>query len=250
MALEEVSGPVQHIGIIDDDLFDIILEVVANGPNDHVRLFVYETRLLELGIARLGVSPDANQLLVVLLELRLGALFTGGTDNDAHFFGDGELGDQRLELLTSAFVLDLSADASAARIGHQHQKTTGHGDVGRHRRALVSDLLLIRLHQKFGAGGQAILDEGTSTGFLGRLVPIPPMDVVEGDEPVALSPIIDEGRLEAGLYTDDARLVDIALDELVALHGNIQVFEDTVFYDGHTNLARLGGVDQHSLTHF
>ena len=252
VALEEVDDGGVHAGVVADDLIDVVGEVVAHRADDDVGLLVDQTQIAGARRLVLDVTPDAHQLLVVLLELGLTAALTGGAHDDAHLGGRPELVDDRLELFARALVADLAADAAAGGEGHQHQVAAGQRDLSGEGRALVAHLFAVGLDQQLGAHIEHVLDLGLLALGLGlaRLAAVVArQDVAEGHEAVAVGAVVDEGRLQARLHGDHARLVDVAANLLVAGDVDVEVFENAVLDDRHTHFTFVRGVDQHLLAH-
>ena len=63
---------------------------------------------------------------------------------------------------------------------------------------------------------------------------------------MALGAVIDEARFEAGLDAGDDGLVDVALALLLACGLDVEVDQLLAVDDGHPELLRLGGVEQHA----
>ena len=249
VAVEELAQAGFDGVVVDDDLVDVVGEVVAHRADDDVGFFVDEAGFFELLVAGLGVAPDADEVLVVGLQFALGAVLPGRAHDDAHVFGRVELGDEGLELLAGGFVFDLAADAAAAAEGHDDHVAAGQGDVGGEGCAFVADFFFVGLHEHPGAGVEHVLDAGAARAALGGAGPVAAVDVVEGDEPVTFGAVVDKRRLQAPFDADDPGFVDVALDQLVAFHRDIEIFEDVVFDDRNPDFAGLRGVDQHALAH-
>ena len=249
VALEEVEDRRLHFFFVGDDLFDVIGEVVAHGANHHARLAMHEPGLARRAVGRLHVAPDANQLLVVALQLFFGSALTGGAHDDAHGVGHIELLDERLELTAGALVVDLAADAAAAAEGHQHHEAPRQGEIGGERRALVADLFFVGLHHHLGAHAEHVLNAGAALA-LKRARVVALVDVVEGDEAVALGAVVDERGLQAGLNAHHAGFVNVAADLLVACVGDVEIFKHAVFNNRDADFTRLCRVDQHLLAHW
>src|SRR4029079_4536759 len=94
------------------------------------------------------VLPEPQQVVVVALDLGLGALGAGGADDQAHAGRHVETLDDALQALAVGGGGDLAADAAAAGgVGHQDAVAAGERKVGGQRRALVAALFLDDLDQ-------------------------------------------------------------------------------------------------------
>ena len=92
------------------------------------------------------------------------------------------------------------------------------------------------------------LDQGLTVGD--RNLVVVGMDFAEGEEPVAVAAIFDEGRLQRRLYAGDLGEVDIAA-QLLALGGLEIKFFDAIAADhDDPGLFRVGSIDQHFVGHF
>ena len=76
------------------------------------------------------------------------------------------------------------------------------------------------------------------------------MDFREGQEAVPVAAVIDEGRLQRGLYAGDFGEVDIAA-KLFAVSGfEVEFFDPVAAQDHDPCLFRVGGVDEHFVGHW
>jgi hypothetical protein len=91
------------------------------------------------------------------------------------------------------------------------------------------------------------LDQGLTVGDWDLV--IIGMDFAEGQKTVAVAAVLDEGRLQRGLYPRDFGQVDVAA-QLLAL-GRFEIkFFDAISADHHDpGLFRVGGIDQHFVGH-
>jgi hypothetical protein len=76
------------------------------------------------------------------------------------------------------------------------------------------------------------------------------MDFAEGQEPVTVAAIFDEGGLQRGFYSRDLGEVDVAA-QLLALGGlEIKLFDAIATDHDDPGLFRVSGIDQHFVWHF
>ncbi len=75
------------------------------------------------------------------------------------------------------------------------------------------------------------------------------MNFAEGEEPVAVAAIFDEGRLKAGFDADDFREVDVSFEMPFGRCLDVEIFQSVTVQYHHAGLFRVGGVDQHALCH-
>ena len=144
----EVLRDLVALFAVDQDLADLVAAHVPDGAHDQVALLVDLRRSHRLEGQLANLLPEPKQVFVVALDLGLGAAGSGGPDNQARPLRKLQLAHDLLELLAVAHIGDLAADAAmAAGVGHQHAVPAREGNVGCQRGALVSALLLDRLHQ-------------------------------------------------------------------------------------------------------
>src|SRR4029079_2454527 len=105
------------------------------------------------------VLPEPEQIVVVALDLGLGALGAGGADDQAHAGRHVEALDDARQALDGGGGGDLAADAAAAGgVGHQDAVAPGEREVGGQRRALVAALFLDDLDQHDLPAADHLLD--------------------------------------------------------------------------------------------
>ena len=116
------------IGVVarDQYLVDILVVEVADRALDQAALLVDEGggRGFQREVA--DVLPQPQQIIVIALDLRLGALRAGRADDQPHALGHLELAGDLAQALAVRRLGDLARDAAAARrIRHQHRVTAG-----------------------------------------------------------------------------------------------------------------------------
>ncbi len=75
------------------------------------------------------------------------------------------------------------------------------------------------------------------------------VDLVEGEEAVAVAAVLDEGGLQRGLHPHHAREVDVALERKPIGGLEIELLDSGAVHHDHPGLFRVGRVDQHALGH-
>ena len=75
------------------------------------------------------------------------------------------------------------------------------------------------------------------------------MNLVEGEEAVAVAAVLDKGRLEAGLHTGHLGEVDIPSELFAVLALEIEIFNTRSVDEDHTRLFGVGRIDKHLLRH-
>ena len=241
---------------VDQELADVRMEIVADRADDEARFLVDEERA---GLQFRGVfdrAPQLHQVVQVPLQLFGAAADAGCARDDAHPCGDVEPVD-RIAQLVALLALDAARHAAAARIvRHQHEIAAGERDVRRERRALVAALVLVDLDDQLHAFLELILDApaAAAVAFVAVAVGIGAAaalevlarDLLEWQKAVAFGAVIDEARFEAGLDAGDDGLVDVALALFLARGFDVEVDQLLAVDDGHPELLRLGGVEQHA----
>ena len=145
----EVAGFLEAFEAFDLDAVEILVEHVAHGAADEV-LFLVDQRGGVGGQGGLADRfPQAQQVFVVALDLRLGAFGTGRADDQAHAAWHIQGGSGGLQTLPVRGLGDLAGDsATLAGVGHQHAVATGQRQPGGQGRALAAALILDDLDQQ------------------------------------------------------------------------------------------------------
>ena len=137
---------------------------------------------------------------------------------------------------------DLPADAVHGVAGCDHQVAARQADLAGHHGTLAAEFLADGLDEDFLVPLEDVLDAAPAsiaTQVSGQLA--------QGQEAVLLAAEVDEGRLEAGVHSDDASLVEVALDFLVVQEFDVVVEQHAVDQGGHSDLFWIRGVDHHGL---
>src|SRR5690606_33494641 len=177
--------------------------------------------------------------------------------------------------------------AALAGVGHQHAVAAGQRQPGGQGRALAAALVLDDLDQHDLTALDDVLDLVTAHQaalealFLGhaafmlvvgafaaevvmllvvrrgfghdgfavgdRNLVVVRMDLVEGQEAVAVAAVFDEGGLQAGLYAGDLGEIDVAPKLALRAGFKVEFLDLTALDDRDAGLLRVGGVDQHGL---
>ena len=157
--LDEAFGGLVGLGALDQHLFDVLVVEVAQRAFDQVALLVDQGGgdRLHGGVA--DVVPELSEIVVVALDVGLGALGARRAHDHAHALWHVEIVHDLFEALAVCGRGDLAADAAAARrVGHEHAVAPGEAQIGGERRALVAALFLDRLHQEDLAALDDFLD--------------------------------------------------------------------------------------------
>ena len=231
------DGGHERLGLLKDFLrinqnfADVGLKQVTDGAYHQARFEIDQFRRLDFLGGAFDGFPQLHEVAHVPLEFFRIAANASGARNEAHPLRNIKLV-HGFAQFGAILALDAPRYAAAARIvGHQHQITACQGDVGSECGAFVAALIFFNLHQNFLADTQALGDFGA------RALAIFVDDVVAGNflerqEAVALGTVIDEYRFQAGLDTDDRRLVDIALTLLLPGVFDVEVDEFLTIDDG------------------
>ena len=144
---------------LDDHLVDVLGVKVADGALDQAAFLIDEGRGLALQRQVAHALPQAEQVVVVALDLGLGALGAGGAHDEAHALRHLDLLGHFLQAAAVAGVGDLAGDAAATRgVGHQHAIAAGEREIGGECGTLVAALFLDDLHQDHLAALDHFLD--------------------------------------------------------------------------------------------
>ena len=147
--LHEVLGHAIAALALDEDLVDLAVIQVADRPLDQVTLLVDLGRRDGFQRQLADLLPQALEIVVVALDLGLGALGARGAHDQPRALGHLDLRGDLLELLAVGGVGDLAADpAAAGGVRHQHAVAAREAEIGGQRRALVAALFLDHLHQQ------------------------------------------------------------------------------------------------------
>ena len=161
------------IGVVagDQDFVDVLVVEVADRALDQAAFLIDEGRGRRFQREIAHVLPQPQQIVVVALDLGLGALGAGGADDEPHAFRHFELARDLAQALAVGGLRDLARDAAAARgVRHQHGVAAGKRKIGRERRALIAALFLHHLHEDDLAAPDHLLDlVGTPAAAAGPL---------------------------------------------------------------------------------
>jgi hypothetical protein len=182
-----------------------------------------------LGLVRVGLTAFGVQvlmLLMLLMFLMLVMLLALLRRGDLHQVGAGVLDDLALHPL---------ATAAAALVAVARTAATVAGTIFGFFLGLAMGAF-VGLDQRLAVGNRNLIIVG--------------MDFAEGQEAMAITAILDEGRLQRRLDPCDLGEVDIAA-QLFAL-GSFEIkFLDAIAADHNDpGLFRVGSIDQHFVVHF
>ncbi len=144
---------------VDEDLRDLLVVEIADGALDEASLLIDERRRIRFERELADRIPEANQIFVIALDLRLGAVGARGADNETHSLRQFQRLRRRFQPFAVGRIGDLARDAAAARsIGHEHAIAPGKREECGEGRALVAALLFHDLHQHHLAAFDHLLD--------------------------------------------------------------------------------------------
>ncbi len=155
----EILGLAIGAFALDQDLFEILVEHVAHGAVNQAAFGIDQAG--RHGRQRLvtDLVPQLDEIVIVALDLGLGALGAGRADNEAHAVGHLEFRDDGFQPLAVCAIGDLAGNAATARgVGHQHRIAPGERKIGGQRCALVATLFLGDLDQHHLAAADDFLD--------------------------------------------------------------------------------------------
>ena len=166
--LQEFLGAFVGRRFIDEDRIDIVGEDVANGPDDHVALFIDRHGCRLLLDAAHDDLPEPQQVGHVARQLLAAAFLAGRPDDEPEAAGRVEFEQRVAQFPAFLFVFDLAGHADASERGHQDQVASGDADVGRERGALGADPFLDDLDEHFVAAFEHLLDRRLHAGAVAR----------------------------------------------------------------------------------
>ena len=141
------------------NLINIAIINIANGPFDQVAILINQSRSLAFQRRLTNVIPKPRQIIKVALNFGLCALQPGGADDAAHGGWQVEFRHDRLQPLAIRHVGDFPANPAAmSRVGHQYAIASGERQIGGERRALIAALFLHYLNQQDLAAMNDILN--------------------------------------------------------------------------------------------
>ncbi len=131
----------------DEHAVDVLVVEIADRPLHEVLFLVDQGRRDRVQGRLADVLPQTQKVVVVTLELGLGALGAGRAHDQAHALRHVQALHDAFQAAAVRGGLDLARDAAApSRIGHQHPVAAGQRQVGGQGRALVAALFLDDLH--------------------------------------------------------------------------------------------------------
>ncbi|MEZ5313574.1 MAG: hypothetical protein R2862_07925 [Thermoanaerobaculia bacterium] len=243
-SLHVLGGLLESVLVVDEDLFDVGVEMVAQGAQDQVLVAVEQAR--SGAVARFGLDPlpDPEQRREVALQLGARLAEGVGADDDAAAVRELELAGDRTQLGACLLVLDLARHPAGVVERGEDQVAAGEREVGGDRGALRSLGFAGDLHHDRLALLQDVVDLRPAPRF-GILVARLVDDVLDGEEAVLAAAEVDEGGVQGGLEVGDDTAVDVAPRQTALSHFDLVVFEPEIGDDRDTQLLRASGVDQH-----
>src|SRR5690606_21455357 len=242
--LEVLVDLVVGVLTLDQELFEVLVEDVADHPDEHVGLGVEHGRgvaLLRLGLDLLPLDLETGDVAGQVLGA--GAL-GGGADDDA-----GALGHELLQRRTQPGALavgELAGDPRGVAAGDVDEVAARQRDVAGQARALVTDGVLGDLDEHRVAGAQGLLDGAGLAGQTGGV----PVDLAGVEHGVAAAADVDEGGLHGGEDVLDLAEVDVADHALGTGFGDVVLGEDVVFEDRGLGAAAPDADDHLTLDRF
>ncbi|SOE48391.1 hypothetical protein ODI_R1411 [Orrella dioscoreae] len=230
---------------VDQDFTDFRREVVTDGPDDQARLQVDQDGRGVVAGGAVDRGPELHQVGQVPLQFLDVAADAGGAGDDAHARGHFELV-HRLAQFLAVLALDAARHAAATRIvGHQDQVAACQRDEGGQGGALVAALFLFDLDDEFLAFAQGVLD--ARAAHIDAFLEVAAGDFLEGQEAVAVFPVVDEAGFEAGFDTGDDAFVDVAFALFAAGGLDVEVDEFLPIDDGNAQFFLVRCIEQHAL---
>ena len=169
----------------------------------------------------------------------------GGTDDHAHVVGNGQCVQGFLQR-GAVVAFNPARNATGGRaVRHQHHVTASQRDKRGQGSALVAAFFLVDLDDDFLAFAQDFLHAGLVGVDAGNKVVAG--DLLQRQEAVAFSAVIDERGFEGRFEPYDPTLVDVAFFLFFRGLFDIDVVKGLAIDDCHAQFFCLRGVDQHTL---
>ena len=241
-------GPRVGRVLVDPDLLNRLVEVVAQALEHDVLVAVEQLGALRVARVAGDAFPQAEQRVHVPAERRLRLPVRVRADDHAAAVRDGQGLRHRLQLEADLLRVDLAGDAAGRIERRQHQVAPRQTQVGRQGGALGALGLAGDLNDDRPSADEHVLDLRPLR--LGdRLVVGVRHHVLNGEEAVLRSAVVDEGGVQARLNVRDLAVVDVAAGQAAFGDVDLQVFEHRVVGDGDAELGRALRVDEHSSGH-
>ena len=144
---EILGGAIPRLAL-HQNLVDLAAVKVADRPFDQIAFLIDRRRCNRLQRQLADLLPQTHQILVVALDLGLGALGPRRADDQTSAFRNLDLARDFLQLFPICRHGDLAGNPAAPRgVGHQHAIPPGQRQVSGQRSALVAAFFLDHLHQ-------------------------------------------------------------------------------------------------------
>jgi hypothetical protein len=241
-------GFFEELLIVDDDLFDGGVEVIAQSLNDEVLVGVDlagGAGALCVGGFVLDATPEAGEGGEVALEGELGLVDGVGAHDAAEAVGDLEAGEALLDVAALVFV-GFAGDAAGVVEGHEDEVAASEGDAGGEDSALGANGVFDDLDEEALAALDDLFNAGEAGAFGGRVAEDAGDDVVDGEETLARTAEVDECGVEAGLDAGDDAHVDVAAAETRLCGFDLVVFKDIIGDDGDAQFFAALAIDKHA----
>ena len=145
--VHELASPLESRRFVDLNRLDITRVDVANGPGNHVGLFVDHPRPFQLLQPFDQRLPESQQVVHVAMQVLGRAIDPCGADDEAQPLGRNDFAEALSQPTADVFVLDLATDPQPLQPRHQHQIATRDADIRRESRPLGADPFLDALAQ-------------------------------------------------------------------------------------------------------
>ncbi len=227
---------------VDQDVADIVVKVVTDGPDHQARFLVNQERAFA-ALRAVNSGPQLEQVVQVPLQLRCAAANASGARDDGHTLWVFQLVHRFFEFC-AVIALDATADATAARvIGHEHHIATGQANEGGQGCALVATFFFFHLDQQFLAFLDDVLDARLAHRYAFSKVLLG--DFFEWQKAMTVFAVIYKTSFERWLDAGDYCFVDVAFALFAAFDFNFIVKQFLAVDDGQAAFFRLGCINQH-----
>src|SRR5690625_73498 len=226
--------------VVDENPVDVLREEVADCAFEQIGFLVDTSAKVFVAGFLADRIPFFQEDMEVADKVAEFLSFAGGTDDDAHPFGNRQFAEDFLESVALARIFDFAGDSALVGKRHQDQKPAGNGEVGGRAGAFGADRSLCYLNDDFGADRVERRDVLDGRRFLLFCLWAVDADDLDGgvagareNIPVMKKRIfgesdIDEGGFEAWVEVLDVSFKNAADDPVLPASFHFEVFEDAV----------------------
>ena len=242
--MHELTCLIEQLLVVDQDFVDVRAQVIPQRADDDAGFLINQVGRLDVAGGAFDRCPQLDQVVQVPLQFFRRAPHAGRAGDHAHAVRDFQLC-HGFTQLGPFIAFDAAGYAAGARVvRHQDQESPCEAEIGRERGALGATLLFLDLDDQFLAFLEDLLD--IRAAFAGITGEVAAGYFLEREETVTVTPVFDEGGLEAGLESGDACLVDVSLAALALFHLDIEIDQALSVDDRDAQLFALRRVHENA----